>query len=701
VSRLVAKAPPIPGVKTVVSPKSEKNLPTDQDREKERALPPGAATPNSPSSGGGGGGKVVPKFEMNTPDADSQVSERPRSLPTPGEEYGHPTKYDYGYVTRRHFQGGDIDPEAIERILVAYKRRWRPGKYQRKSRGVTKLKRKRYYRKNRNRLKMRARRYYRVNRKKPGFQRVRKHRTKYPHMHRRRRASAVVVAAMLLEPSSGVVADRFLQAMRVQPPKSVPPVKRQTKQRGQDKTKDRAYYRRNRSKILRYNTKRNERIEGRGKENQYDQWYQEQYRARGQRPFRRRGSVLTSPQITFAFGPDFFEGQVHSVSPMTSMVTFVIQTPNVESLQSLSVPAFLHSAIFLTEKDIDAFFELVDIEVGEEAYEEFNVEHLRECAEMFHVDITSEHFANQCEDLVGDREVDAMTPDQLELVNDKLVSGVMEGGSLNERHFEVPEGEEAKAYDWHLYYGEVDIDLYAKEAGPIILFEQENPDDEVKSPGPDVGYSPSSPSHYRLDPDRKDGVPPGETSPDNHQNDNAPPASSRVVPPGEGQFVRSAATLDEIARRTAQRVHQRARKVGIRLRRADPQRGIWTFQATGSKRMHTIRVKGLRKSNVKELRKAAVQVSCSCEFFRWQGPEHWARANRYLYGRPRGTASFPRERDPRGEHWACKHVLAALNLARKYRFSSELSVDWLDLPIIPDYAEATSRVADRFLERSR
>jgi len=54
-------------------------------------------------------------------------------------------------------------------------------------------------------------------------------------------------------------------------------------------------------------------------------------------------------------------------------------------------------------------------------------------------------------------------------------------------------------------------------------------------------------------------------------------------------------------------------------------------------------------------------VSSTCGFWRWQGPEHWAKVGGYLLGNPVGTASNPNAKDPKGENRVCKHVFATLN----------------------------------------
>jgi hypothetical protein len=89
---------PTPGVQTVVTDKSQKNLPTDVDREKQVVLPPGSATP-------GGAGRDIPQFSYNGPDSNSDI--KPRTIGIPGEEYGHPSNDTYNTVTRRPMNASD------------------------------------------------------------------------------------------------------------------------------------------------------------------------------------------------------------------------------------------------------------------------------------------------------------------------------------------------------------------------------------------------------------------------------------------------------------------------------------------------------------------------------------------------------------------------------------------------------------------
>lgn len=57
-----------------------------------------------------------------------------------------------------------------------------------------------------------------------------------------------------------------------------------------------------------------------------------------------------------------------------------------------------------------------------------------------------------------------------------------------------------------------------------------------------------------------------------------------------------------------------------------------------------------------------LKIACSCNFWRWQGPEYWAKTGGYLFGEPVGLATKPINRDPKGHHRLCKHAVACLRL---------------------------------------
>lgn len=55
-----------------------------------------------------------------------------------------------------------------------------------------------------------------------------------------------------------------------------------------------------------------------------------------------------------------------------------------------------------------------------------------------------------------------------------------------------------------------------------------------------------------------------------------------------------------------------------------------------------------------------IYLSCTCGYWRYQGPEYHAVRNNYLFGTLKGTAEKPEKRDPKGTHRLCKHAYAVL-----------------------------------------
>ena len=220
-------------------------------------------------------------------------------------------------------------------------------------------------------------------------------------------------------------------------------------------------------------------------------------------------------------------------------------------------------------------------------------------------------------------------------------------------------------------------------AGAVMLYDQWNPaNDEINQPGLDVDYRATSPTTYEMAPDEQMGVPAGVRAPSN-QTENVPPASSRVIPDAMKETLReqltyvraqkqAAATIPEIMGNCGPMIHMRSQGLKYRRKRLSPS-GMSTWIVTGSTGdLYTVKLKPIQKDKrVKMVVKMPIKVSCSCPFFRWQGPEHWAKVNDFLYGKPQGTASFPIIRDPKSKHWVCKHVLAVLRLAQKWRRASE------------------------------
>lgn len=224
-------------------------------------------------------------------------------------------------------------------------------------------------------------------------------------------------------------------------------------------------------------------------------------------------------------------------------------------------------------------------------------------------------------------------------------------------------------------------------AGDTFTYEKGSPaNDEIKQPGSDVGYKADSGNTYVSAPDEKSGVPSGNDIPHGHA-DQMSPASSRVTPGGEGvmwsgeaTYMKAAATIPEIFAKLPSSLVGAAKGIPVKLSRVSKNRDMWTFAVTGSKGdSYTVKVKAIApqgKPNIKDVGKAEIQVNCTCKFWQWQGPEHWAHSQKYLLGRPVGTAATPDVKDPKGNNWLCKHAIAVLGKARTYRLASEENIFW-------------------------
>ena len=194
-------------------------------------------------------------------------------------------------------------------------------------------------------------------------------------------------------------------------------------------------------------------------------------------------------------------------------------------------------------------------------------------------------------------------------------------------------------------------------------------------------------------PNQRAEIPDGTTSwveTPNQRNPSAPshqpqdyvvdnnPGSAKVIPEGHGFANRmatriasrylTATKIAEIEGNTKADILQKAQTIEVRLARVDAQNRLWLFDVKGSEpKPYRVRIRALPpQGNVKRMDKVDVQISCSCPFWRWQGPEHWASQNDYLYGKPKGTASTPVIKDPDSQHWMCKHVAAVLNTVKQY-----------------------------------
>lgn len=108
----------------------------------------------------------------------------------------------------------------------------------------------------------------------------------------------------------------------------------------------------------------------------------------------------------------------------------------------------------------------------------------------------------------------------------------------------------------------------------------------------------------------------------------------------------------------------------VKLKKADPKIGRWTFSVTsGSGKTHTVHIKASipKDTTASSVQKMDLQIGCTCDFWKWYGPDYHAKKHGYIDRKPRSDGSTPTERDPEGINRVCKHVYAASNYFLKYK----------------------------------
>lgn len=143
------------------------------------------------------------------------------------------------------------------------------------------------------------------------------------------------------------------------------------------------------------------------------------------------------------------------------------------------------------------------------------------------------------------------------------------------------------------------------------------------------------------------------------------------------QPLKIATLLSEIERGLNPKVKERARSCSVNLKRADAPNLRWIFSIDCGNGPKLVRMKAARKGRVTQLAKMDVLISCSCQAWRWLGSEFHAKGERYLDGKPRGTATPPDIKDPLRHNRVCKHVAAVLGVIRKW-----------DIPIVKKTASS-------------
>ena len=337
----------------------------------------------------------------------------------------------------------------------SYKQSWTRGKRQKRQRGKDRQKSRANYRRNKGKIKLKSKQWRKRNKNKGAFKSSEK---------RRRRTTRKRKGSFNEQPCPACLAETVLLRTSDYAPareRGGQNGKRQSEQTRDEQRQDAMYYRQNKGTRKRQNErtyhtkcKKNRRCVERREEWSKNPGYYE----RGSAKKRREASLLTVPEIAFGIGPEMDLGYIHSISPMTGMVTYEVIGEAHRVWESLPVEVFMRVAAFLSDEDLDSFFELVDAEIGEEAYGDLDESGLRACASLNGQDPDSEDFRGKCLDLTGASDLGNLSGGQFDQVNDSLVLGILEGENEVRNPDERDDGDETigDEYDPHLYYGEVE-----------------------------------------------------------------------------------------------------------------------------------------------------------------------------------------------------------------------------------------------------
>lgn len=130
--------------------------------------------------------------------------------------------------------------------------------------------------------------------------------------------------------------------------------------------------------------------------------------------------------------------------------------------------------------------------------------------------------------------------------------------------------------------------------------------------------------------------------------------------------VKVATRLSEIEQGLNPKVTERSIKCTSTLKRADVSNLRWIFSVDCGHGPKMVRLKAVRKGNMTALAKMDINFSCSCKAWRWLGSEFHAKGERYIDGKPVGTASTPDIKDPKRINRVCKHVASVMGKVRKW-----------------------------------
>ena len=138
----------------------------------------------------------------------------------------------------------------------------------------------------------------------------------------------------------------------------------------------------------------------------------------------------------------------------------------------------------------------------------------------------------------------------------------------------------------------------------------------------------------------------------------------------EHPFSKIALSTGQLAMMTSRRSVKYAKGCISTSKRNDPKNGRWTFTVRchekWSKGPYDVRFRLTGKGPFsKDILSREIQVSCTCNAWKYNGPDWNARAKDYSE-RELSNGQAPNIRDPQRRYLICKHIAASIPLFRRF-----------------------------------
>lgn len=109
-------------------------------------------------------------------------------------------------------------------------------------------------------------------------------------------------------------------------------------------------------------------------------------------------------------------------------------------------------------------------------------------------------------------------------------------------------------------------------------------------------------------------------------------------------------------------------------RGSNPKIGKWVFRTSSGGPVYTTVFQFIPQGTLRDASRLHVRVSCTCKAWLFWGSQYHASMQGYLQGKLIPKFAPPKKRDPQEKCLVCKHVLAAIQLVKRYKLP-ELSAE--------------------------